>query len=340
MVLGPLLGAGRIGAELAGAEDQYPSLRSVTEWSNFKTATWWTFFVIAGLSFYGGWGLARGTGWQVVKRAQAILWISGPIGSLVMGVVLPIVTFGNANAIDGHVVGGFLASVIAAAVWTAYLSRSRRVRVTFAHCVRGEPSESCGRTETQKTDPRNVQQRTSPSNAATSSRGATTVDVNVEENMWAQALAEYESTARRPGLYAREFARAQGDEAVTKANYLKHRVEEMTLERQQLIRAREQAEREEIERERLARLTKEQLAYELLPKGHCPSCEAVIPLAADECPKCRALFGPESAWKIQPISVDPSVGANAVVARICDSCRAVNSGDRTTCLRCGALFPA
>lgn len=302
MVLGPLLGAGRIGAEFASAERQYPALPSSDEWNAFKSATWWTFLAIAALSFYGGWGLAKGNGWSVVKRAQAILWISGPVGSLVISVLVPLVTFGNSNVGDAQFVGALLASVIAAAVWTAYLSRSKRVRITFAHCVLVEPANSDDKSEVLEMGSKTPQYSSSPSNAVPiSSQQDTTMAANLEEEFWAKALAEYESNARRPGLYARAFSQAQGNEAVAKASYLKQRVEEFSLEHQQHVRAQEQADKEAIEKARFARLTEAQRAYELLPKGHCPSCEAVIPISAQVCPRCRALFGTGSAWKILPI---------------------------------------
>lgn len=34
------------------------------------------------------------------------------------------------------------------------------------------------------------------------------------------------------------------------------------------------------------------------PMGTCPNCSTVIPITAQNCPKCKALFGPESDWKI------------------------------------------
>ena len=37
------------------------------------------------------------------------------------------------------------------------------------------------------------------------------------------------------------------------------------------------------------------------PLGTCPNCEEVIPLDARECPECKALFGPGSEWKIEPL---------------------------------------
>ena len=132
MVLGPLFGAGGINAGIMTVERQYPHLVSLDQWITFKSATWWTFLGVAALSFYGGWGLARGKDWSVVNRAKWILWISGPVGSLVMGVLIPIIIVGESNAGDGQFVGAFIAQVIAAGIWTAYLSKSKRVRNTYS----------------------------------------------------------------------------------------------------------------------------------------------------------------------------------------------------------------
>jgi hypothetical protein len=142
LVLGPLFGTLRVGAEFNALERQYPALASLDSWARFKTASWLTFLGFTALNIYGGWGLARGRGWSVVKRARAILWISGPLGSLVLGFVVPVLTFGRFNALPGFL-KPFLASVIITALWTAYLSRSKRVRVTYEHSVRTDaPSES------------------------------------------------------------------------------------------------------------------------------------------------------------------------------------------------------
>lgn len=37
------------------------------------------------------------------------------------------------------------------------------------------------------------------------------------------------------------------------------------------------------------------------PKGQCPNCNNIIPLHADTCPKCKAVFGVGSAWKVLPV---------------------------------------
>lgn len=35
--------------------------------------------------------------------------------------------------------------------------------------------------------------------------------------------------------------------------------------------------------------------------GVCPSCKTTIPFFSEECPKCQALFGPDSAWQVRPL---------------------------------------
>ncbi len=36
------------------------------------------------------------------------------------------------------------------------------------------------------------------------------------------------------------------------------------------------------------------------PSGTCPNCKTIIPLASEECAKCKASFGVGSAWKVLP----------------------------------------
>jgi ribosomal protein L40E len=131
MVLGPLLGASQINMDFLMAEHQYPGIKSVEEWQVFKTITWWAFLSVAAISFYGGWGLARGNDWSVVSRAKTVLWITGPGASLVLGVLLPMLFFRETSAVDAQFIGAFLVSGIAAAIWTTYLAKSKRVRNTY-----------------------------------------------------------------------------------------------------------------------------------------------------------------------------------------------------------------
>jgi hypothetical protein len=47
---------------------------------------------------------------------------------------------------------------------------------------------------------------------------------------WAQALTELQSSARKPGLWARAYAEAQGDESRAQANYLSARSRQLVQE--------------------------------------------------------------------------------------------------------------
>ncbi len=119
----------------------------------------------------------------------------------------------------------------------------------------------------------------------------------IDEALWAQALKEYQGDQRRPGLWAASFADANGDETLTKVNYLKARVRE--LENSKLL-----ANPAAIARRRWPQQTPsppvqagtEQQAFES-PKGRCPnlSCGSVMPLDADECQQCGAIFDSSDA---------------------------------------------
>lgn len=108
MALGPLLGAGRINADILMTESQYPAIIFMNQWKTFKFATWSIFIAAAGLSIYGGWGLVRGKDWSVVESARAILWVSGPCASLVLGVIVPLFVYGDAEWRDAKFIGGLI----------------------------------------------------------------------------------------------------------------------------------------------------------------------------------------------------------------------------------------
>lgn len=122
-----------------------------------------------------------------------------------------------------------------------------------------------------------------------------------EDHHWAQTLAELESGGRQAGLWARCFAEAQGNESLARANYLTARARQLADQHRAQILKTQQAEEQAKRDAETARLAAEQRRYDLLPKGHCPSCNEVILLSAQECLKCRAVFTPGSAWKVLPI---------------------------------------
>jgi Kef-type K+ transport system membrane component KefB len=128
--LGPVMGAGRINLDLMSVEAQYPNIKNISEWNTYKSATWWTFFGVCCLSFYAGLGLAKDRNIQVVKRTMVVLWIVGPVASLILGMLLPILIFGKSEP-NPQFIGTMIASVIAATIWTTYLYKSKRVKSTY-----------------------------------------------------------------------------------------------------------------------------------------------------------------------------------------------------------------
>ena len=63
--------------------------------------------------------------------------------------------------------------------------------------------------------------------AIASSPSIVTVGDTPDEEYWATALTEFNSTERKTGLWARVFSEAQGNEAMAKASYLKARATEL-----------------------------------------------------------------------------------------------------------------
>jgi len=141
---------------------------------------------------------------------------------------------------------------------------------------------------------------------------------NPTEACWSVAFSEFESPARRTGLWAKSFAESDGNEAVAKAAYLRTRASELQAENETTAAALEaavieaarkqgaeetavDAERKQATKEAETRRVEE--AYAALPKGKCPNekCGAIIPLNSQACPKCCALFEFGAIWKVKPI---------------------------------------
>lgn len=121
------------------------------------------------------------------------------------------------------------------------------------------------------------------------------------EQFWAAAIADFDGPAHRPGLWARAFAEAQGNESAAKANYLRYCAAELQREHAAGVE-RERQNAEAAQRTAaLAHLSVEQRAYAELQKGVCPNCGAIVPLNHSTCIKCKAMFGSNSAWKVRPI---------------------------------------
>lgn len=209
---------------------------------------------------------------------------------------------------------GLITWALSCAVWVTYLQRSQRVRVTFEHFVlvvqSTAPSSQVPVAQTAAAP--NTRVRLTAAEpirvvAAASETGLVVPADTPHEQFWSEALVEFDGASRRPGLWARAFAEAQGNEAVGKANYLRYRADELQQEHAVRLelnrRSVEAAERATA----LAHLSAKQREYAELPKGVCPSCDDIVLQSADPCPKCGAMFGPGSAWKVRPIDESKQV---------------------------------
>lgn len=202
---------------------------------------------------------------------------------------------------------------ISCAVWIAYLQKSERVRVTFEHCLkqdeiqRSQPSaqtsvkqapQSTVSTHTQNKNTHHLTttqaatpftQSTNPS----STTGMPSSQEYSEDDLWEQALNEYDGSARKQGLWARLFSEAQGNEAIVKANYLRIRVEEIKQlifiksEHIQLTRNEEHAKQSFA----IETSTSQENKNTAQPKGICANCK--IPIMSQNnifCSKCSQKF--------------------------------------------------
>ena len=224
-------------------------------------------------------------------------------------------TFSGAGVAIGS---SFLPWAISCAVWVSYLNLSRRVRVTFEHLIPEGERESTSSSDedsssTQHEIPASPLSSVQP-HSPISNRVLTNVlsknvvckpsDYSVtdtDEVLWATSLAEFEGRERRPGLWAKSYSEAGGDELVAKAVYLKSRVRELQSEREKASAEQKRIDRQREARERLNKMSEEARIEALTPKGQCPNCDIVLPLTAEKCPKCAAMFGPSAAWKLIPV---------------------------------------
>jgi hypothetical protein len=126
----PIRDGWRLYRDFTTAVEDMPVLATMSEWQTYEAASWAAFAVFAALSIYGGWGLAKGRDWRVVRRAIAVLWVSGPVTSIV-ALALSVACFGGFD-LNGEFARMFVLSAAGAAIWTAYLLKSVRVRNTYA----------------------------------------------------------------------------------------------------------------------------------------------------------------------------------------------------------------
>jgi hypothetical protein len=189
-----------------------------------------------------------------------------------------IIIFGLFNPFDGMaeaLAPGFFSWVVSCAVWVTYLQRSRRVRVTFEHCVRDEEVLDLAKAAYAShpyVEPATVtvaatgfedRPTTDEPLSATSKLlqqslsgqpPPSTISAGIqmdEDTIYATVAEELESGKTDKGLWTRLFAECNGDEKQTKVLYIKRRVEKLM--------AAEKTRREQFALEEAARQRQEAL---------------------------------------------------------------------------------
>ena len=137
---------------------------------------------------------------------------------------------------------------ISCGVWVTYLNRSKRVRVTFENEIlveflegvlipASEPSKNRVRSKPQNKYALSADQRDAsdiPIAVPQLRHRPTTADANpeagIEDAIWAAAMKEIEDGSRRPGLWAKCYSEANGQESGAKAAYIRVRFEELKQE--------------------------------------------------------------------------------------------------------------
>lgn len=228
------------------------------------------------------------------------------------------VAISMANSYEGGgsaLASSFIRWAISCAVWVSYLQLSKRVRITFEHCVLEEIETQSKSTQLISTAGRTAPIIAAPAVFAQPEQAITQNLEEPEEQFWAIAFAECNAQNMRPGLWAKAFADAQGQEAVAKAQYMRLRAMQLQTEHI-LLQEQEMAEKERVRQAEmvqqqalaaeqaivLAKMSDDERTEALKPKGRCPNCSAVIKLESKSCPHCNAIFGKDSAWQIRALS--------------------------------------
>lgn len=129
-------------------------------------------------------------------------------------------------------------------------------------------------------------------------------------------MAEFEGSDRRAGLWAREFARADGDDKLAKARYLATRVGELQLEEQQREMEARQA-LEAAQEKRIAEMDALSRCAHLRAredKSECPNCRSILPADMQVCPHCKADFAGPQSWK--PKRFTGAVSSTAAISSL------------------------
>lgn len=254
MVLAPIWRLVDAAGQIELQEIQYPGLIRNPEWESMKTGIWVISFPSVGFLVYAGWRLWKIHEASSVSLAKWALWISGPGSTL-----LAMVVFKEAEA--EHILSALVPGVIAASLWTAYLTMSERVKNTYfgaPHSKSRQPADQppskawliapppVNSVAVKQSTPKQPAQAPVTNTPTMASVDLSHFEIN-EEALYEQVANEVESGNVRKGLWTKLWTEADGDDAKVRLAYIKVRVDEIKAEQAELInqsRIRAEAKKE------------------------------------------------------------------------------------------------
>ncbi len=129
LILAPLFLVGGL-IDFVKAEEADASLLSNEGWRIYKTISQSNFLFAFLLSVYGGITLIKERSPRAVQRAKVIIWIIGPVVTIIQLYIFPFIVF-DIQPMDAGATGAVVGSFISSFIWSTYLSKSKRVNLTY-----------------------------------------------------------------------------------------------------------------------------------------------------------------------------------------------------------------
>lgn len=137
LVLSPLTSLSAMSKDIGMTERLYPALQQNQKWADFVNI--YQSLVVTGcvISVASGMALIFRQIPSTVVLVRIALWVIGPIFNIAINWVLPALIFDTSMTGDeaGRAVALLTGSVFWCTVWTIYLTRSRRVKITYGRAT-------------------------------------------------------------------------------------------------------------------------------------------------------------------------------------------------------------
>lgn len=129
VVLGPLLTLSSQQIHFTQSELQNPAIKLLDSWKDFKQIAWFTVFFFTGLRIYAGYLLLNKHEYSTVVTTKKILWITGPIASIFLNLIIIYLIFGSVELIEA--LPQIFKDTLGSLIWIWYLNKSVRVKNTY-----------------------------------------------------------------------------------------------------------------------------------------------------------------------------------------------------------------